>query len=259
VGDDYQEYSDVRTVYLYKEVNGNAALVTSQSNGYMYSEGFIDSTTSPDDGPVTYVVKTTDSCGTLSPFTLSHTTIHLTANESNSKTILNWNHYSGFPVSKYYIWKGSSRTSLILYDSVSKMTAAYEDPDSIRGSYYQVMAGNGNYGCYYSNTTYRGSFSNPATTRLVGIAEKSKANRYDINTYPNPAQGSFTINCNTENAGSFSLSIHNTLGEVIYSEDLKNLRGNYTRTLDLANQPKGIYYLKLALEDGTTSRKIILQ
>lgn len=67
-----------------------------------------------------------------------------------------------------------------------------------------------------------------------------------ISVYPNPSSGVCQVQ------GSGTISVHNTLGELILR---KNILGN--STIDLSTQANGIYTLKLQTEKGTLTSKLI--
>jgi hypothetical protein len=66
--------------------------------------------------------------------------------------------------------------------------------------------------------------------------------------YPNPSNGIFNIQT-TENINK--IAVYNTLGQ-------KVLEGN-TLTIDLTNQPTGIYFTELVSSQGKSIQKIIKQ
>ena len=81
----------------------------------------------------------------------------------------------------------------------------------------------------------------------VGINEIN--NYEEINIYPIPTTGIFTIH--SEGMKIKQIKITNILGEVI-----KNINNT---TIDLSDQPKGIYFVEIKTDKGTTNKKIILQ
>lgn len=79
-----------------------------------------------------------------------------------------------------------------------------------------------------------------------------------LNMFPNPNNGVFELNLNsiTENV---SISIFNSIGQSVYTEDVKAGNTTYTNTLDLSNQPKGIYYLRVNGSTTLLEEKFVIQ
>lgn len=68
--------------------------------------------------------------------------------------------------------------------------------------------------------------------------------------YPNPSKGSFTVKSYHEN---IKLVVFNAFGETIFEESNAG-----TFNVDLENQPKGTYFVKLQTETGTRIEKVVL-
>ena len=86
------------------------------------------------------------------------------------------------------------------------------------------------------------------------------SNSAQINVYPNPNNGQFTIQSSVVN-GTASVEIYNILGKEIYTSSL-NAGKNRNTTINIGNQPNGIYlYRVISNEDGSQlgDGKIILQ
>jgi hypothetical protein len=72
--------------------------------------------------------------------------------------------------------------------------------------------------------------------------------------YPNPNNGTFTITQN--NTNKTEIEINNILGELIYKANTANLQ----TSIDLSNQPKGIYFVKTTdTNRSVTNKKIVIQ
>jgi alpha-tubulin suppressor-like RCC1 family protein len=88
----------------------------------------------------------------------------------------------------------------------------------------------------------------------------------EITIFPNPANQLITVSITTPKAKeSFNLKINNSLGETVYTTDLREVSGSFTKQIDLSMLPKGIYFVELqssvynAKSAKTTTKKIILQ
>ena len=90
-------------------------------------------------------------------------------------------------------------------------------------------------------------------TILTGINEYSQAN---IELYPNPNNGEFTIAINNISE-SYKMTIINSIGQEVYSESISNI--NYKKTFDFKNLSKGIYSLRLSGKNDVIYKKMIIQ
>lgn len=72
--------------------------------------------------------------------------------------------------------------------------------------------------------------------------------------YPNPTTGSFSINHSEKIE---SVTIQNVLAQTVY--ELFPLLNNSTISIDLSDQPKGLYIVKIKEAGKITARKVIVQ
>ena len=99
--------------------------------------------------------------------------------------------------------------------------------------------------CGTNGTSWATIFSQPVTYTLGGVRleNDSKSNNHltNIQIYPNPSRGKFNISFDFESRQDVNLSITNYLGEVIFTDELKEQEGQYSKTIDLGNKANGIY------------------
>jgi hypothetical protein len=79
-----------------------------------------------------------------------------------------------------------------------------------------------------------------------------------INIFPNPSSGSFNIAFKDDRSGDTNLSIYNSIGENVYSENLKNMSGSFNKQIN-ANLKPGIYFVKMADEVNHYFQKLIIE
>ncbi len=77
-----------------------------------------------------------------------------------------------------------------------------------------------------------------------------------IKVYPNPNNGKFFLAFNGNLKSVISLKIYNITGNTIYETDILN--GKYT-LIDIRNQSKGTYIIKLITNQGIINKKLIIQ
>lgn len=88
----------------------------------------------------------------------------------------------------------------------------------------------------------------------VGVDDKGDSQ--DFRVYPNPSDGSFTIQLKPLRS-KLDIEIFNLLGRKVYSESISATVGHpMEKTLDVSYLPAGLYILKLAGENFSGSQKI---
>ena len=81
----------------------------------------------------------------------------------------------------------------------------------------------------------------------------------NLEVYPNPSRDIFNVTFTSEDAQDLEVRIINIVGEVVYTENLEQFVGEYTKQVDLATYTKGIYFLEITTNNGVVNKKLILQ
>tara|TARA_B110000238_G_C16141407_1_gene446478 strand:- start:7417 stop:7716 length:300 start_codon:yes stop_codon:yes gene_type:complete len=81
----------------------------------------------------------------------------------------------------------------------------------------------------------------------------------NLNIYPNPSSDIFNISFISEDIQSLRIKVLNLLGEVIYTQDLEQFIGEYTKQIDLSNNSKGVYFLEITINNAIVNKKLIIQ
>ena len=101
-----------------------------------------------------------------------------------------------------------------------------------------------------------GGFSLVVHNARTGVSE-STSNEIAVSIYPNPTTGIFQLAVgNGQLNSTATLCIYNVVGEKIYVKDGKQL--NSSTTIDLSDQPNGIYFMQLKTAANTITKKIII-
>jgi len=97
-------------------------------------------------------------------------------------------------------------------------------------------------------------WTQPTSVRLEGGESIS-----NLDVYPNPSRDVFNVAFTSEDVQDLEVRVVNIVGEVIYTEDLQQFVGEYTKSVDLATYTKGVYFLEITTNNGVVNKKLILQ
>jgi hypothetical protein len=76
--------------------------------------------------------------------------------------------------------------------------------------------------------------------------------------YPNPMQSEITIEFEAA-AQNNRIEIKNMLGQIVYTQSLKNVNGKQLQNVDLTAIPKGVYFVQLKSDKQSMSKKFVKQ
>jgi hypothetical protein len=97
-------------------------------------------------------------------------------------------------------------------------------------------------------------WTQPSSIRLA--AGDAIAN---LDVYPNPSRDVFNVTFTSDDVQDLEVRVINIVGEVVYTEDLQQFVGEYTKSIDLATYTKGVYFLEITTDNGVVNKKLILQ
>jgi len=92
----------------------------------------------------------------------------------------------------------------------------------------------------------------------VGMNDVDK-NIFTIAVYPNPNNGQFVIESNTTAVKEVEMNITDINGRLIIHKQLKNTSGAFKEMIDLRNEAKGVYFIKLSNNGVNKVFKVIIQ
>jgi PKD repeat protein len=78
-----------------------------------------------------------------------------------------------------------------------------------------------------------------------------------ITVAPNPNNGEFNLTVNAPTVDDYVIEIHNALGQIVYTETLKNFRGLYNKDLDLSIYERGVYTVRVRSAHSDTVLKLV--
>lgn len=126
------------------------------------------------------------------------------------------------------------------YDSSNKLHQNFGLDGEYNGFYPMTDNGTGEYALV---NIYPDTYTNTA-----------EITNSEINIYPNPSKGIFNILIN-ENLNNSELTIYNSIGNIILQ---KNISSSQT-SIDLSEQSKGMYFVKITDANTTTIKQIIIE
>jgi len=63
----------------------------------------------------------------------------------------------------------------------------------------------------------------------------------------------------SEDVQNLEVRVLNVVGEVVYTENLEQFVGEYTKAIDLTTYTKGVFFLEITTNNGVVNKKLILQ
>jgi hypothetical protein len=113
-------------------------------------------------------------------------------------------------------------------------------------------------------TSASGSYYNMSigvldSTQAVNTAINDMiAGNINLNIYPNPSQGRFSLTIESSRPADLNCEIINSLGKTIYSDHYQ-VSGAVTRVIDLGSVEKGIYIIKVSGKNTNVVKQLIIQ
>ena len=92
---------------------------------------------------------------------------------------------------------------------------------------------------------------------ISGIS--SKLYSESINIYPNPTTGRFTLEMDMQEKTNLSIKLYHFTGQLMHSEVIGTVIGNYSQKMDFSWYAKGMYYVQIMTKEGVITRKVIYQ
>ena len=125
----------------------------------------------------------------------------------------------------------------------------YSNFDVIGGTFVNQSATGGNYSATMGFLYY---------TILTGINE-IPSNIVSLKVFPNPTRNKINVLMNITKAKTLTFQLLNVAGSVLWQETVKFKPGQFSKTIDLSPYGKGIRILQLTADDGSITRKIVLE
>jgi len=93
----------------------------------------------------------------------------------------------------------------------------------------------------------------------VDVSDNNDLMLNNIKFYPNPNNGKFVLDFSLEEEGNTIVRIYDMKGDIVFEEELAEFRGNYKKEIDLSEEGKGVYILKVLQGNKQHSKKIVVE
>ncbi len=81
----------------------------------------------------------------------------------------------------------------------------------------------------------------------------------NVQVYPNPNNGICTLNFNSSQKGNALIEVSNMEGNIVLTENIDTPEGEFNKNIDLSNQPKGAYSIKITQGNAIAKVQTIIE
>jgi hypothetical protein len=107
-----------------------------------------------------------------------------------------------------------------------------------------------------NNAPYNKLLTSNGCSSVTGIDEV--ANNYELNVFPNPNDGNFTLSFNGVEKSDYQIELRNALGQLVYKETVNDFVGGYSKALSLEKYGKGVYTICISNNKHQAVQKMIV-
>jgi hypothetical protein len=200
-----------------------------------------------------YKISHVDSCGLESGKSSLHRTIHLSSNMGiNGEVNLSWNQYEGFTYPTHDILRSVNGGAFVSIAQISSNSTTYTDLNPPMGVLNYMIGIDIPNGCN-PNKSVGSVISNKISLGTSSISSYLESN---LEIYPNPSDGIFTLKLNNEFGGldNLSFEIIDPIGKVIKTIQIDDVQTN--TSFDLSEFTDGVYFIRLT--EGNWLKQLIL-
>ena len=184
------------------------------------------------------------SCGSKSDGTFVETALpvellNFSAFEKDELVFITWETAAEINNDYFIVEKSSDG---INWESIKTVQGA---GDSFVPLTYSIIDPYDCYGnCYYKLKQI--DFDGTQTTyKAILLNGKNRNNKLEVNVYPNPTSDLIDISLLIQESESYTITLTNTLGEIVYKHDRNLVKGLNYMNISLTNYRKGSYYLQV--------------
>lgn len=137
----------------------------------------------------------------------------------------------------------------------------YSGPGVSGNAFDASFVGAGTYAIMYTFTDANGCTDSASQNVVVdfcmGISTPQEGT--PISVMPNPNNGNFALSFNAVSSADYVIEIHNSLGQVVYTEQLNNFSGVYRKDISLEQFGRGLYTVRLRTVTTESVIRVITQ
>ncbi len=226
--------------------NGDSVLLTGSqmADTYQWSGGSSstnDSTYATTGGAYTLAI--TDACGSGSE------TITLTMNDV---PVPSFTSTLSYLTATFTNTSATGPNPTYLWDFGDGNTSTMANP----GNIYNVS---GPYTVTLTITNDCGSstFTDSILLTVAGIDELLVNG--DVNVFPNPSNGEFTVDMELISNSNVSFRVENLVGAIVYETKSIIIDGAHSETISIGNVPTGVYFVNIQVGENNLVKKLIIE
>lgn len=99
----------------------------------------------------------------------------------------------------------------------------------------------------------------PATITVTAGSGIEDNSGFDISVYPNPTTDYVNVEFTTPETGEAMIAVYDMLGKKIYDVNLGKVNGTVIKTISTSTLAKGVYNVKLTINDSEFSTRVIVK
>ncbi|HAM99074.1 MAG TPA: hypothetical protein DCQ26_10745 [Marinilabiliales bacterium] len=171
---------------IYRESTQSGVYQLIGTRNYEDESLFVDENSNAQQRSYRYKISAVNTCGVESELSNHHKTMHLTINLGlNGNINLIWDHYEGFAISTYYIYRFTSVSGWVKYDSISSNLTSFTDFDAPTEQLHYFIEIVHLDGCSATKATNR----NSARSNVGSIMNEGTATTFDVKFTVSSSEG----------------------------------------------------------------------
>jgi len=131
----------------------------------------------------------------------------------------------------------------------------YNEDSTVTGTNVQLIIND--YGTYVINAIDADGCVAADTIYVLLPTSINSIDGVNINVYPNPNNGEFTLNANFNTAIDFTIDMVNINGKTIYTKEFNGIK-TLNEHIDVDGYAKGIYYIRISNNNFVKQEKVVI-